>query len=42
MKCKRLNNKLVEIEYDKNENADILDCTNEIEKYIEDVLPKEV
>lgn len=40
MEDKRINNKLVEKEYDVNENAPTLDCTKEIEEYMEDVLPQ--
>lgn len=40
MKCKRITDKLVEIEYEQNENAEILDCTKEIEEFMQEVLPK--
>lgn len=40
MEDKKINNKLVEKEYPVNENAPILDCTKEIEEYMEDVLPQ--
>ena len=39
MKYKRITDKLVEIEYDVNENAEVLDCTNEIEEFMKDVMP---
>lgn len=41
MKYKRITDKLVEIEYDKDENAEVLDCTKEIETYIKKILPEE-
>lgn len=40
MKYKRITEKLVEIEYDEDKNEEVLDCTNEIEEYIKDVLPE--
>lgn len=40
MTYKKINNNLIEIEYDEDKNAEVLDCTNEIEEYIEEVLPK--
>lgn len=40
MKYKRITDKLIEIEYDENENAEILDCTEEIEEYMKEVLPQ--
>lgn len=40
MKYKRITDKLVEIEYEEDKNAEILDCTKEIEEVMEDLLPK--
>jgi len=40
MKYKRITDRLVEIEYDIDENAEVLDCTEEIEEYIKKVLPE--
>ena len=40
MEDKIVNDKLIEKEYKVNENAPILDCTKEIEQYMEDILPE--
>lgn len=40
MKYKKVIDKLVEIEYDINENAEILDCTKEIEVAMSELLPE--
>lgn len=40
MEYKRITDKLIEIEYDINENTEVLDCTNEIEEYIKEELPE--
>ena len=40
MKCKRITDKLVEIEYEQDENTEVLDCTKEIEEFMQEVLPK--
>ena len=40
MEYKRITNSLVEIEYKEDKNAEILDCTKEIEETIKELIPK--
>lgn len=40
MKYRKKEEKMIEVEYEKNENAEVLDCTKEIEEYIKKVLPE--
>lgn len=40
MKYKRITDNLVEIEYDENKNEKVLDCTEEIEEAMKELLPE--
>ena len=38
MKYKRITDDLVEIEYDENKNEEVLDCTEEIEEAMKELI----
>jgi hypothetical protein len=41
MKDKKVKNKLEQIDYEKNKELEVLDCTKELEEVIKELLPKE-